>query len=76
MPPVPGSTRGTPSKAYAENALTMAIVGLLITVLVAGIALVATAQDRIQSPDWMTGAVVVFGLGFAADVLKRAVKRS
>lgn len=64
------------TKTYAENALLIAVVGLTITVLLAGLALVATAQDKIQSLDWLTGAAVVFGLGFAADVLKRAVQKS
>jgi hypothetical protein len=64
------------TKTYAENALMVAVVGLLITVLLAGIALVATAQEKVQALDWMAGTAVVFGLGFAADVLKRAVQKA
>lgn len=64
------------TKTYAENARAIAVTGLFTTVLLAGIALLATAQDKVQALDWMTATAVVFGLGFAADVLKRAVRKS
>ena len=62
-------------KAYGESSTTYAVVTLLITVITVSIGLLATAQDKLQSLDWITGLGALLLLGFSADALKRVLTR-
>lgn len=65
-----------PEKSYAWSSVFLSLGSLLVTMLIVGIGLIAGAQEKIQSLDWLTGVVTVIGLGFGADVLKRVLTRS
>jgi hypothetical protein len=59
-------------KSY-EKALTLhAGISLFLTVGIVGIGLLAAAQDKIRSMDWLAGVLTVLALGFGADLLKRS----
>ena len=64
------------AKTYTQQLTLLSVFSLAITVLVVGVGLIATAQDKLQSIDWLAGIGVVFGVGFAADVLRRLLGRS
>ena len=63
-------------KSYVAGRTTYAVFTLLITVLLVGIGLLATAQEKLQTADWLTGLGVVFALGFGAEALKRVLTRT
>jgi hypothetical protein len=62
-------------KSYVAGRTTYAVFTLLITVVLVGIGLLATAQEKLQAVDWVTGLGVVFALGFGAEALKRVLTR-
>jgi hypothetical protein len=61
------------AKTYRYQLTLLAAFSLAITILVVGFGLIATAQEKIQTLDWLAGVGVVFG--FAADVLRRVLRR-
>jgi hypothetical protein len=63
------------AKSYTHQLTLLAAFSLAITILVVGFGLIATAQEKLQTIDWLAGIGVVFGIGFAADVLRRVLGR-
>jgi len=63
------------AKTYMGQLTLLATFSLAITILVVGFGLIATAQEKLQALDWLAGVGVVFGVGFAADVLRRVLGR-
>jgi hypothetical protein len=63
------------SRSYGESKTTYAIVALLVTVVAVGVGLLAGAQEKLQSLDWLPGLGAVLLLGFGADALKRALTK-
>ena len=61
------------TKSYGESSTMLSIASLAITVLLVGLGLLAGAQEKLQSMDWVSGLVAIVLLGFGADVLKRAI---
>ncbi len=61
------------TKSYSESSTMLSIASLAITVLLVGLGLLAGAQEKLQSMDWVAGLVAIVLLGFGADVLKRAI---
>ena len=63
------------TKSYVESRSILAVLALLISVVMVGLGLMAVAQEKLQSLDWISGLVVLIGLGFAADTLKNVLTR-
>jgi len=72
------------TKNYVESSTVLALVSLFVTVLLVGLGLLASAQEKLQTLDWTSGfmaiivivIVIVIVIGFGADVLKRALSKS
>jgi hypothetical protein len=64
-----------PSKSYAWASAWLSLGAMFVTMLLIGIGLIAGAQEKIQSLDWVTGVFAILALGFGADVLKRVLTR-
>lgn len=64
-----------PPKSYAWASAWLSLGSTFVTMLLAGIGLVAGAQEKIQSLDWVAGVFAILALGFGADVLKRVLTR-
>ena len=61
------------TKSYVESNTMLSISSLVITVLLVGLGLLAGAQEKLQSLDWVSGLGAIVLLGFGADALKRAI---
>jgi hypothetical protein len=64
------------TRDYVESRTILAMASLLITVLIVAIGLLAGAQEKLQSLDWLSGAVAVLVLGFGADTLKTMLSKT
>lgn len=62
-------------KSYALASTWLSLGSMAVTMLIVGIGLLAGAQEKIQTLDWVAGTVAILALGFGADVLKRVVTR-
>lgn len=62
-----------PPKSYSWASAWLSLGAMLVTMLLVGIGLVAGAQEKIQSLDWVAGVFALLALGFGADVLKRVL---
>jgi hypothetical protein len=49
---------------------------LSITVLIVALGLLAGAQEKLQTLDWLSGALTVLALGFGADTLKTLISKT
>lgn len=64
------------TKAYVESRTILAVVSLVITILIVAFGLLAGAQEKLQTLDWISGVVAVLVLGFGADTLKNLITRT
>lgn len=64
-----------PPKSYAWASTWLSLGAMFVTILLAGIGLVAGALEKIQSLDWVSGMCALLAIGFGADVLKRVLTR-
>ncbi|SAL32337.1 hypothetical protein AWB67_01322 [Caballeronia terrestris] len=64
-----------PPKSYVVASVSLSLFAMLVTILLAGIGLIAGAQEKIQSLDWGTAVFALLALGFGADVLKRGLSQ-
>jgi hypothetical protein len=63
-------------KSYVESRSILATASLAITVLIVAIGLLAGAQEKLQTLDWLSGALAVLALGFGADTLKTLMSKT
>ncbi len=64
-----------PPKSYAWTSTWLSLGAMFVTMLLVGVGLLAGAQEKIQSLDWVAGVFAVLALGFGADALKRVLMR-
>ena len=64
------------SRTHLESSTALALVSLFVTVLLVGLGLLASAQEKLQTLDATSGFMAIILIGFGADVLKRALSRS
>lgn len=64
------------TKDYVESRSMLALASLGITLLIVAFGLLAGAQERLQSLDWLSGTLAVLILGFGADTLKTLISRT
>ena len=65
-----------PRKVYVESRTVLALASLLITILIVAVGLLAGAQEKLQTLDWVSGVIAVLVLGFGADTLKNLIART
>ena len=73
VPPV--TVNVEPPKSYSWASAWLSLGAMLVTMLLVGVGLVAGAQEKIQSLDWVAGVFALVALGFGADVLKRVLSK-
>ena len=73
---VPASVTIERTRSYVESRSMLALASLAITVLIVAIGLLTGAQERLQSLDWLSGALAVLALGFGADTVKTLIART
>lgn len=64
------------TKAYVESRTLLAVASLLITILIVAFGLLAGAQEKLQTLDWVSGVIAVLVLGFGADTLKNLIAKT
>ena len=64
------------TKAYVESRTLLALASLLITILIVAFGLLAGAQEKLQTLDWVSGVIAVLVLGFGADTLKNLIAKT
>jgi hypothetical protein len=64
------------TKAYVESRTVLAVASLVITILIVAFGLLAGAQEKLQSLDWVSGVIAVLVLGFGADTLKNLITKT
>ena len=64
-----------PPKSYEHTMTRYSVITLAITLLAVGFGLLAGAQEKIQSLNWVAGVGTVLLLGFGADVVKRMLSK-
>jgi hypothetical protein len=64
------------TKSYVESSTLLALGSLFVTVLIVGLGLQASAQEKLQTLDWTAGLMAIIAIGFGADVLKRALSKA
>ena len=62
--------------SYVESRTKLAMASLSITVFIVALGLLAGAQERLQTLDWLSGALAVLALGFGADTLKTLMSKT
>jgi hypothetical protein len=62
-------------KSYATASLLLSIGAMTATIVLVTIGLIAGAQEKIQSLNWIAGAFTVLAIGFGADVLTRGLNQ-
>ena len=72
---VPGTVTVERIKSYVESRSILATASLAITLLIVALGLLAGAQEKLQTLDWMSGALAVLALGFGADTLKTLISK-
>lgn len=63
-------------KSYDTNRLALSVGSLLVTVLIVGFGLLAGAQEKIQSLDWVSAIFALLLLGFGADFIKKQLTKT
>jgi hypothetical protein len=74
--PVSGRVTVERQKNYVESRTILAATSLAITLLIVAIGLLAGAQEKLQTLDWLSGALAVLALGFGADTVKTLMSRT
>jgi hypothetical protein len=64
------------TQAYVESSTILALVSLIITILIVAVGLLAGAQEKLQTLDWISGVVAILVLGFGADTLKNLISKT
>lgn len=64
------------TKDYVESRSVLALASLGITLFIVAFGLLAGAQEKLQSLDWLSGMLAVLVLGFGADTLKTLISRT
>jgi hypothetical protein len=64
------------TRAYVESRTVLAVASLVITILIVAFGLLAGAQEKLQSLDWVSGVIAVLVLGFGADTLKNLITKT
>jgi hypothetical protein len=64
------------TKDYVESRSVLAFASLGITLFIVAFGLLAGAQEKLQSLDWLSGMLAVLVLGFGADTLKTLISRT
>lgn len=64
-----------PPKSYVWTSAWLSLGAMFVTMLLVGVGLVAGAQEKIQSLDWVAGVFAILAIGFGADVLKRVLTK-
>jgi hypothetical protein len=64
------------TKSYVESRTLLALGSLAVTVLVVGFGLLAAAEEKIQSLDWISAFLAIVVLGYTADTVKNIITRS
>ncbi len=64
------------TRAYVESRTILAVASLVITILIVAFGLLAGAQEKLQSLDWVSGVIAVLVLGFGADTLKNLITKT
>jgi hypothetical protein len=64
------------TKDYVESRSILAFASLGITLFLVAFGLLAGAQEKLQSLDWLSGTLAVLVLGFGADTLKTLISRT
>jgi hypothetical protein len=72
----PATVKIEPPKSYAWASTWLSLGATFVTMLLVGVGLLAGAQEKIQSLDWVAGVFAVLALGFGADALKRVLART
>lgn len=62
-------------KSYAWTSTWLSLGAMFVMMLLVGVGLVAGAQEKIQSLDWVAGVFAILAIGFGADVLKRVLTK-
>ena len=63
-------------KEYAQSRTWLSIGALAVTFVVVAIGLLTLARDQIQALNWASAIVLIVGLGYAADYLKKQMAKS
>jgi hypothetical protein len=64
------------TKSYVESRTLLALASVSVTVLVLGFGLLAAAQEKIQSLDWMSGFLAILVLGYTANAVKNLITKT
>ena len=64
------------ARSYVESRTVLALASLIVTVLIVGFGLLATAQEKLQSVDWISGFLAILVLGYTANAVKNMITKS
>jgi hypothetical protein len=62
-------------KTYGRSMTYYALITQAITIVIVGIGLLAAAQEKLQTLDWMAGLAAILVIGFSAEALKRVLTK-
>lgn len=62
-------------KSYLAASTWLSLGAMFATMLLVAVGLIAGAQEKIQSLDWVAAMLAILALGFGADVLKRVLTK-
>jgi hypothetical protein len=64
------------NKEFVSSVLALSVVSFAATIFIITVGLIAAAQEKLQSVDALSGCLVLFGLGFGVDAVKRALSKT